>query len=72
VADITAPFSRRVYRREFLDKFHVNFACLSREEPGFRRRGDESVSEGGREFDDLEWIVRLTSHIPERDALTVS
>jgi hypothetical protein len=34
--------------------------------PRLRRRGDESVSEGHREFDYLEWIARLTSHIPER------
>jgi len=32
----------------------------------------DSHSEGHREFDDPEWIARLTSHIPERDALTVS
>ena len=33
--------------------------------------GNKSISEGHREYDSLEWIARLTSHIPERGAQLV-
>jgi hypothetical protein len=33
--------------------------------------GNESVSDGHREYDYLEWIARLTSHIPEKGSQLV-
>src|SRR4030042_386932 len=46
-------------------------ASLPRQRGSVPDHGNKSISEGHREYDSLEWIARLTSHIPERGAQLV-